>query len=196
MKKLSIALSGLTLMAAVSCQQAAPKEEPTETQHKETVTEEVEEMVEEAVVDADAVVSAVDQKRNEIETAIKDIEPVSIETTELRSKIKQKWSKIHVYTVDGNVLRIKTYPYEEISKRTEEFYFDKGMLILATIEDNGEGEPGKDKSEIDKMYYYQDGKFVTEEHHTDEKEYSIKDSDGEELLEEAKEYLEIYSNHN
>lgn len=150
----------------------------------------IEEPEVEVTINADSAIQAINAKRAQIESELAD--PTEVPTTELREKIKQKWSKIHFYSVNGNVVRIKTYPYEQISKRTEEFYFNNGQLMLVIIEDNGEGEKGKTSEEIEKLYYYNNGEFFDEENHTSENEYKIKDSDAEELAQEAKEYLDIF----
>ena len=90
----------------------------------------------------------IDKTRSEIESL--QIAPVELSTESLREKIKQKWSKIHVYVQNGNVVKIKTYPYAGISKRTEEFYANKDGLLLVVIEDNGEETNDKENNEIDK----------------------------------------------
>ncbi len=143
-------------------------------------------------VDSEAVVKSVDELRNSIEEQIKDIEPTTLITTSARPRIAQKWSKIHYYALDGQIIRMKTYPHPGISKRTEEFYLNNDQLVLATIEDMGDVERGKDKSEIDKMYYYKDGSFVSESNNSTEPEYSIKKSEAEELMQECMEYLDLY----
>lgn len=136
--------------------------------------------------------SAINAKRYEIEDLSENITPVELTSDELRAQVKQKWSKIHFYAIDDKLIRVKTYPYTEISERTEEFYFDGNKLILAVIEDNGAGEKGKDPAELDKMYYYENGIFIKEINNSKEKEYTLKDSDAERLLQEAKEYKELF----
>jgi hypothetical protein len=113
-------------------------------------------------------------------------------TSNVREKIKQKWSKIRYDLVNDTVARIKTFPYEQISKRTEEFYFDKGQLVLVVIEDNGETPGGEPKKELDKLYYFKDGKMVEEVKNSNEKEYAIKNSEAVELLQEANEYIDLF----
>lgn len=146
----------------------------------------------EPTIDVEAVATAIDQKRNEIETSLG--EPTIVPTDALKEKIKQKWQKIHFYTADDQVVRIKTYPYPTISTRTEEFYLENGKLILSVVEDNGEGDRGKSAGQLDKMYYFQDNEIVKEVRGERESEYSVKDGDAEELLAELKEYLDIYAN--
>jgi hypothetical protein len=132
----------------------------------------------------------IDKLRFEIESL--EIKPVEITTDGLREKTKQKWSKIHFYLQNDSVVKIKTYPYSAISKRTEEFYANKDGLFLVVVEDNGEGNKGKSKTDIDKMYYFSNGKLIQELKKNIESEYSIKESDAEELLSEFNEYLNIY----
>ncbi len=120
------------------------------------------------------------------------VSPIEIETSKLREKIKQKWSKIHFYTDNNIVVKIKTYPYPEVSKRTEEFYANESGLVLVVIEDNGDGKKGKTKDEIDKMYYFNKGAIIKEYNNQKEAEQTIKESDAEELLSEFNEYMKIY----
>ena len=165
-------------------------------QTKETKKEEVDtviteqETTKEPEVDREALVLSIDTKRTEIEAAADA--PLEISTKDLREKVKQKWEKIHFYTYNDTIVRIKTYPYTAISKRTEEFYFDNGTLILAVIEDNGSGERGKVAETVDKMYYFHNEEVILEKSNELEKEYSIRNSDAEELLKEVNEYLEIF----
>ncbi len=142
--------------------------------------------------DSAELMSMIDKKRMDIEAMIKDIKPIEITNKEMRPKSAQKWSKVHVYAKDGKVIRIKTYPHLGVSKRTEEFYFDNGKLILATIEDDGMGKPGKDKMKIDKLYYFDEDKCIAEMHNTNEREYGTKTSESEELMHEAQEYMDIH----
>lgn len=194
MKKEFIAFVALLAMTAcnnTSQSSEAQETSPTEQQDESSMTDES--MEEEVKADYSAEVASIDQSRESIETAAESITPVEVSTNELREQIKQKWKKIHFYATDGKVIRVKTYPYNEISKRTEEFYFENGQLILAVIEDDGDGAMhGREKAEMSKMYYYKDGKQIYEVNNTSEEETSIRHSDGERLLQEAKEYLEIY----
>lgn len=140
------------------------------------------------VLNIDSLVVDIDAKRAAIEANL--MEPQIVLTTDYRAKLKQKWEKIHFYRSGDQVVRIKTYPYASISKRTEEFYLENGKVILAVIEDNGDGDKGKALDQLDKVYYFNNDKMIKELKKS-EKEYSIKDSDAEELLEEVAEYLEI-----
>lgn len=136
-------------------------------------------------------IEEIDKLRNEIESY--DIKPIEISTSNLKEKTKQKWSKIHFYVKDNVLTKVKTYPYSEISKRTEEFYASESGLALVVIEDNGEGSKGKPKNEIDKMYYFNNGKLIKEISNNKEPEQTIKESGAEELLSEFNEYLQIYN---
>ena len=132
-----------------------------------------------------------DAMRSAIESL--EITPVEVTTSGLREKIKQKWSNIHFYVQNDKVVKVKTYPYPEISKRTEEFYANEDGLVLVVIEDDGEGTKGKSKNDIDKMYYFHKGKLLEELKKNEKSEYTVKESDAEELLSEFNEYLEIYA---
>lgn len=156
---------------------------------------EIEELpVEEIALDTAEIIASTDAKRLMIEGL--EIEAMEVSTEGLRDKIKQKWSKIHFYANNGTLLKVKTYPYEGISKRTEEFYADIDGLILVVVEDNGDGPKGKSKDELDKMYYFNSGELLKELSKDSEEEYNIRNSDAEELLSEFKEYMVIYSEMN
>ena len=166
----------------------AKKEVATETSEKKEMVEEVEA----PKVNTDSLVATIDAQRKAIEQSL--TEPVVLSTDSLREKVKQKWSKIHYYALDGEVVRIKTYPHEGISTRTEEYYTSNGQLALVVIEDNGNSERGKAKENIDKLYYFNDGELIEEVRDNEEEEYSLRKSDGEELLAEFKEYMDLFPN--
>ena len=140
-------------------------------------------------VDNSSLVSEINQLKNKIEADKSKLKKVEISTKDLRSQIKQKWSKIHFYLEGDNVVRIKTYPYEQISERTEEFYFNNSKLIFAIIKDDGNKNQGEDEKTKSKMYYFNDGKLVKEINNSEEEEHEIRRSDSERLLQEADEYL-------
>ncbi len=135
-------------------------------------------------------VENIDKTRKRIESL--QIKPFELSTKNLKEKIKQKWSKIHFYIENDVVVKVKTYPHPSISKRTEEFYANKDGLLLVVIEDNGEGKKGKENYEFDKMYYFNNNKKIKEINKEEKSEYTIRDSDAEELLSEFNEYLDVY----
>lgn len=183
--KLIIAIAiPFTILSCAEKQEVKPTETP------ETKTTEVEETIEVSVINTDSIVATIDSKRETIELNLAT--PVELSTATLREKIKQKWEKIHFYTVDGKVVRIKTYSYASISKRTEEFYFDNEMLILAVIEDDGSAPKGKKIEEMSKAYYFQNNEMIRELKSETKVENTVKDSDAEELLSEANEYLTLF----
>ena len=132
--------------------------------------------------------TAIDLERGEIEAS--DIAPREISTKDLHAKIKQKWEKIHFYSKDGQLIKVKTYPYPGISKRTEEFHLDNGKLVLAMIEDDATW--GKGKEVLDKMYYFDNDRLIKELHMNEQQEYGIHSSDAEELRSEVFEYAAIH----
>lgn len=179
----SIAIS----LSLFSCQNAAETGGPEveEAQPKAAAT------AEQDLTDLDkpVLLQEIKDMRKEIESWSKESEPISLSTDSLRAKIKQKWSKVHIYSKDGEVQRIKTYPHQGISDRTEEFYFRDGELILAVIKDQARTEAEAEVA--DKMYFFHAGELIGEENGANEKEYAIKSSDAEELLQEAAEYLDL-----
>lgn len=185
MKKIELSLLFVIATSLFSCNNAPENITPVSTKTEEIVVEEV------PLLNMDSLVSYINETRNAIESAT--VEPVVISSAGLREKIKQKWERIHFYSIDGQVVRIKTYPHTSISKRTEEFYLNNQELILAVIEDNGEGEKGKSLEQIDKLYYFNNGELIKEVKTDNKAEFAIKSSDAEELISEVNEYLQILS---
>jgi hypothetical protein len=175
---------------AVSCGNPSGSEKGSSDSGKTSVSD----TIKAPALDTAQITGSIDAYRKQTEEASAKTEPFTLETKELREKIKQKWSKLHYYEGANGISRIRTYPYEQISKRTEEFYFMSGMLVLAIVQDQGgsEGKPGEPAEAINKMYYYNNGLPLTEVNTSSEKEYTIKSSEAEELLQEAMEYLDLY----
>jgi hypothetical protein len=143
-------------------------------------------------INTDSIVKVIDVERGKIENRLTSLQKKSLPTKDLRAQIKQKWSKLDFYSDNNQIVRIKSYPYEKISHRTEEFYFQNGKLMLAFIEDEGFPYVGKSDKRVGKTYYFFDDTFINEVNPTNEKETTIRSSDGERLLQEAKEYLELF----
>lgn len=168
--------------------------ENTENKQEETTdSTEVTAEEEEMTINFDEVVQANKDYRTEVEGILESLEKKEMTTDEMRAQIKQKWATIHFYSKDGQLVRIKTYPHEANSKRTEEFYLKDGQLLVAVIEDNGLNSKGASDETADKVYYFKDGMKVSEEYNTEETEYAIKDSDAERLMQEVKEYMEYFN---
>ena len=182
---IAVAAAGLFIASCGQTQQEQPQ-----VAEETPVTEEV---AADAALDTVAYVAKVNAHRADVEARLGELNKREVSTETMRAKVRQKWSAIHYYADAAQVVRVKTYPHESVSKRTEEFYFMDGQLVLVVIEDDGTGERGKAEADVDKMYYFADGKVVKETSKGTEKEYAIKDSDGEELLQEANEYLDAYA---
>lgn len=193
MKIQKVTFAFILSLGLFSCTESTNESTDETTSNEEVVNEETVVEEETTEIDIDAMIDSIDAKRENIESTIG--EPLVVKTDSLRAKTKQKWKTIHFYAIDGKLARIKTYPYPEISERTEEYYVENDKLILAVIEDNGNSERGKSKEEVDKMYYFNDGSVLKEHHSEKENEYSVRDSDGEELLTEFNEYMEVYVAH-
>lgn len=158
-----------------------PTEEITETPEEEEVVE----------VNHDSLMNVAKSLRTAIEENLETYTTQTLQTSEMREQIKQKWSKIDYYLNGETVVRIKTYPHEGISTRTEEFYYnEEGNLVAVVIEDKGAGKKGAQQEATDKAYYFNNEEFVGEANESGEMEFSIKNSDAERLLQESKEYKE------
>jgi len=140
----------------------------------------------------DSLIKVIDMEREKIENNLPSSQKKSLSTSALREQIKQKWSRIEFFTQNDQLVRIKSFPYEKISQRTEEFYYQNGKLMLAFIEDDGLKHIGKSEERTGKTYYYFEDAVIKEVNQTNEKETSIGNSDSERLLQEAKEYLELF----
>ena len=138
----------------------------------------------------DALISKFDENRLAIEAKIHDIKPIEITSEYLRDKIRQKWSKIHIYTENGVILRIKSYPYETISDRCEEFYFYEGKLAMVVMENDGDWTQSQDVSKLDKVFYFENGKLIFEKGGASP--YNSLEDMSHELIQEAVEYTHLY----
>jgi hypothetical protein len=187
--KLSIVIM-LVATITLSCEANKESVEFTSNNNNAEIENQEAENPEELELDESLIVS-IDSYRQRLENEIEN--PIELKSVELREKAKQKWKKIHFYIQEGNVVRIKSYPHEGISERTEEFYLKDGELVLAVIEDHGLTERLKETEEFDKVYYFDKGDVIKEIGAEKETEYAVKNSDGEELLSEVKEYLKVYS---
>ena len=143
-------------------------------------------------INVDSIVKSIEAENARIEANLKSFKKTTLKTTGLREVIKQKWSVIEYYTENSLVVKVETLPYKQVTKRTEEFTFKNGKLILAVIADHGIDEKGNIEKEIDKEYYFADDKCIKEDNRSKEKETSIRNSDSERLLQEVNEYLDLF----
>ena len=51
------------------------------------------------------------------------------------ASIKQEWAKMDVYSDSTGIRKIKVYPYQGISQRSEEFYYNNGKITRKYISD-------------------------------------------------------------
>jgi hypothetical protein len=188
-KKYSIAIIAASLFFVQCGEGELVEETATEETSSEEVVEEVVE--EEAEVNVDSLVNAIQSSRSAIESDIADLEKLELPTGGLRPQISQKWSAIHFYSRDGELVRIKTYPYDH-SNRSEEFYLENGALVLAAIEDEGADKVGPSEEFTGKLYYYHNDHVIHETNDTEEDEGTIRESDAERLLQECAEYKLIF----
>jgi hypothetical protein len=143
-------------------------------------------------LNADSIMKIIDAENSRIEASLKTMKKTVIKTKELREQIKQKWSEIEYYSENGQIVKVVTLPYPQITKRTEEFTYQNGLLILAMVGDKGLNEDGKAEKKIDKAYYFHGGACIKEDNRSKEEETTIRNSDNERLLQEAGEYLELF----
>jgi len=191
MKKEIILSVFASLILATGCESTSTEnQEATETEEVAAVSEEAENVEEVESVNVDSLVQMIDATRARIEAL--ELPPVEVATTKLRKKLNQKWSTIHFYVENDQLVKVKTYPHAGVSARTEEFYLENGELTLVVIEDDGSGAKGKAKDQLDKMYYFNNSELVKELKSNTEAEFNQKQSDAEELQSEFAEYVELY----
>jgi preprotein translocase subunit YajC len=188
MKKILIIVFATIIATFIACSPNKKNQEAKEKQKQDSIA-----AADKAIKEADSLVKVIALERTRIENKLISLQKKSLSTTNLRAQIKQKWSEIDFYTENDKIVRIKTLPYKEISNRTEEFYFQKDKLILAYINDIGlQIKDNKFERGTGKTYYYSEDAVIKEENLSGEKETSIRDSDSERLLQEAKEYLTLF----
>lgn len=173
----------LALLALAACAQPAESADPAPA----AAIEEPEAGL--SAEDRAAAVAAADAWRADVEGRLDALHRVEVATDGLRPQVRQKWATLHYYFDGEDLLRVKSYPHEGVSARTEEFYFRDGNLVLAVIEDDGSA--AVDAEAEDKRYYFLDGAVIQEFAASGETEYAIRDSDGERLLQEAAEYRDL-----
>lgn len=186
MRFYTLMLPVLAIMFFAACgpqtETTAPApQEPTDTVAAEPV----------ATLDTAALIEQINARRTSIESNLSKLTLVEVGADKLREKTRQKWSKIHFYKEGDAVVRIKSYPHATVSKRTEEFYFDNGQLTMVVVEDNGSGDRGKPVTDLDRVYYFHNGNAIVESTKKEVEEYGTLKAEGEELLSEAAEYLEL-----
>jgi hypothetical protein len=187
MKKSFLAL--LTAVAFTACQPQG-KDPSTETVPSETSVDNTE--VEVNTLNTDSIATAQMGKRQAIENQKETLTRKDLKTDSLREQVAQKWSLLHFYFKEEQLVRVKTYPHGTVSTRTEEFYFENGDLIAAVIEDDGLAETAAgEEIADDKAYYFYNGELIKEVNNTTEDETYTKESDAARLLQEAKEYQEL-----
>lgn len=165
-----------------------PKETPKEQSVAEVKTNSPEQGLSESK--KDSLTKLYDQNRLTVEGKINDITAVEITSEYFRENVRQKWKKIHVYADENAIVRIKSYPYETITDRTEEFYFHEGRLAMVVMENDGEWTQFEPKETLDKIFYFHDGILFNER--GDESPYESWEKMGSELTQEAVEYTKLY----
>lgn len=185
--------AALVLTFAIGCQ-GDTKEKSTASEivkQDSAATSPTETTLENSTVDM-ALVNTISAERRRIESILDKTEKKTISFADAREKIKQKWQKMDVYLENGKIVRIKTYPYPQISKRTEEFYFIDGKLALVFIEDNGLDSKEPEADAEGKTYWFKNDKLIHAANKSDEAEISNEiEVEGESLVIEVAEYLRM-----
>ena len=185
MKKVSSLCILMSLLMACSQPDAQKTPEKKAPASQEEKTDEKQQV---STVDTKALVADINAERQRTEGMLEQLSKSEVSMDNMRAQIRQKWSRMHAYYEGDQLVRIKTYPHEGVSERSEEFYFMDGELVLAFIEDDGASSIGRDEARKGKAYYYHNGEVIHEENTSGEAENSIRNSDAERLQQEASEY--------
>jgi hypothetical protein len=113
--------------------------------------------------------------------------------------IKQDWMKMDIYKdSSGAIRRLKLYPHQGVSERSEEYYFDNEKLFFVYISDHGVTTEDRDEGKPGKEFHFSGDRLVKYDDRSGDKEL---DADQERKMYEAslpvkaKEYLEIARAH-
>lgn len=101
-------------------------------------------------------VEKIDKRVAAVETAIPQLtrKEVMLKSGSLKSVTDEQWSKLHTYSSkSGEIERLRVYPMKG-SKKTEEFYYNRGNLVFAFLEKDGAGKEGHDANAKGAKYYF------------------------------------------
>lgn len=107
----------------------------------------------------------IDTQVRSIEQALPDLtrHEVMLQPGDLAGITEAGWSKLHTYSRDAKVERLKVYAPAGQPK-TEEFYYRDGQLIMVFHEPNGAGHEGHNPNAVGKRYYFNaQGLFAIDE---------------------------------
>lgn len=98
------------------------------------------------------------------------------------ASIKQEWAKMDVYSDSTGIRKIKVYPYQGISQRSEEFYYNNGKMFFTFISDSGLNNENKDENRPGKEFHFMGEKLL---------KYDDKSGDKEDNPAEEKKMYEV-----
>lgn len=139
----------------------------------------------------DAILEKIESIRDDIKGSLSSLERIEIHLDSARSQVRQKWSKMHAYVKNGEIVRIKMYPHESISLRTEEFYYENEKIRFVFIEDKGMKHKSSDAEKFGRSFWFEKDRLVKADDHSKDGRELRKVSYEERLLDEAYEYLDI-----
>jgi hypothetical protein len=108
---------------------------------------------------------------------------------------KQEWMKMDIYKdSSGSIRRIKLYPHQGVSERSEEYYFNNERLFFVYISDHGVATEEHDEGKPGKEFHFRDDRLVKYDDQSGDKEMDV--AQERKIYEaslpvKAKEYLEI-----
>ncbi|MEO6611717.1 MAG: hypothetical protein ABIT05_02250 [Chitinophagaceae bacterium] len=113
--------------------------------------------------------------------------------------VKQEWMKMDIYKDgSGAIRRIKLYPHQGVSERSEEYYFNNEKLFFVYISDHGVATEDRDEGKPGKEFHFQDNRLIKYDDQSGDKELDVEQERKmyeTSLQVKANEYLEIARSH-
>ena len=95
---------------------------------------------------------------------------IDLKKSAANASIKQEWSKMNVYSDSTGIRKIKLYPYQGISQRSEEFYYNNGKMFFTFISDSGLNNENKDENLPGKEFHFMGEKLLKYDDKSGDKE--------------------------
>ncbi len=118
---------------------------------------------------------------------------IDLKKSAANESIKQEWAKMDVYSDSAGIRKIKLYPYQGISQRSEEFYYNNGKMFFAFISDSGLSNENKDENLPGKEFHFMGEKLLKYDDKSGDKENNAAEEKKMYELRLAMEAEELYT---
>ena len=95
---------------------------------------------------------------------------IDLRKSAANESIKQEWAKMDVYSDSTGIRKIKLYPHQSISQRSEEFYYNNGKMFFTFISDSGLNNENKDENLPGKEFHFMGEKLLKYDDKSGDKE--------------------------